>query len=47
MTDKELLAEAERRQLAITPVAGDAIDRLVAEGYATPVVIAQQAALLK
>jgi hypothetical protein len=33
MTDKELLAEAERRQFAITPVAGDAIDRLVAEGY--------------
>jgi hypothetical protein len=47
MTDKELLAEAERWQFAITPVAGDAIDRLVAEGCATLVVIAQQAALVK
>jgi hypothetical protein len=47
MTDKEFPAEAERRQLAITPVAGDATDRLVAEGCATSVVIAQQAALLK
>jgi tripartite-type tricarboxylate transporter receptor subunit TctC len=46
MTDNELLAEAERAQFEITPVAGDVIDRLVAEGYATPAVITQKAAAL-
>lgn len=44
MTDKEFLAEAEKAQLEITPVAGDAVQKLVNDVYQTPPAIAQRAA---
>jgi tripartite-type tricarboxylate transporter receptor subunit TctC len=46
MRDKEFLAEAERLKFEITPVAGDAIERLVTEIYRAPPAIAQKAAAL-
>ncbi len=46
MRDKDFLADAEKSQLEITPVAGDEIERLVKEVYATPPEIAQKAAQL-
>ena len=46
LADKDLLAEAERARMEITPVGSGAIERLVAEGYATPAAIAQKAAAL-
>jgi tripartite-type tricarboxylate transporter receptor subunit TctC len=44
MADKEFLAEAEKAQLEITPVAGDAVQKLVTEVYQTPPAIAHKAA---
>jgi tripartite-type tricarboxylate transporter receptor subunit TctC len=44
MQDKEFLAEAEKAQLEITPIAGDALQKLVADVYKTPPEIAQKAA---
>ena len=44
MKDKEFLAEAEKAQLEITPIAGDALQKLVAEVYKTPPEIAKKAA---
>jgi tripartite-type tricarboxylate transporter receptor subunit TctC len=44
MQDKEFLAEAEKAQLEITPIGGDALQKLVAEVYKTPPEIAQKAA---
>ena len=46
MRDKDFLADAEKSQLEITPVAGDEIERLVKEVYATPPEIAQKAGQL-
>jgi tripartite-type tricarboxylate transporter receptor subunit TctC len=43
MRDKELLAEAEKAKLEITPVSGDDIQKLVAEVYATPADITKKA----
>ena len=48
MKDPEFLAEAEKGKLEITPVAGEEIQKLVAEVYATPKDIAAKAgAMLK
>jgi tripartite-type tricarboxylate transporter receptor subunit TctC len=44
MADKEFLAEADKAQLEITPVAGDQIQKLVAEVYQTPAAVAHKAA---
>jgi tripartite-type tricarboxylate transporter receptor subunit TctC len=44
MQDKEFLAEAEKAQLEITPIGGDALQKLVAEVYKTPPEIAKKAA---
>jgi tripartite-type tricarboxylate transporter receptor subunit TctC len=44
MKDGEFLAEAEKAQLEITPIAGDALQKLVADVYKTPPEIAQKAA---
>ena len=43
MKDPEFLAEAEKGKLEITPVAGEEIQKLVAEVYATPKDIAAKA----
>jgi tripartite-type tricarboxylate transporter receptor subunit TctC len=43
MRDKELLAEAEKAQLEITPVSGEEIQKLVEEVYATPEAITKRA----
>ena len=43
MKDKEFIAEAEKAQLEITPVAGEEIQKLVQDLYATPAPIAQKA----
>ncbi len=48
MRDRDFLAEAERAKFEITPVAGDAVARLVADIYQTsPAVAAKAAALVK
>jgi hypothetical protein len=44
MRDKAFLAEAAKIQLEITPVTGEAVQKLVAEIYATPPEIVRQAA---
>jgi tripartite-type tricarboxylate transporter receptor subunit TctC len=44
MSDNEFLAEAEKAQLEITPIAGEAVQKLVAEVYQTPPAIAHKAA---
>jgi tripartite-type tricarboxylate transporter receptor subunit TctC len=44
MADKEFLAEADKAQLEITPVAGEQIQKLVSEVYQTPPAIAHKAA---
>jgi tripartite-type tricarboxylate transporter receptor subunit TctC len=44
MQDPGFLADAEKTQLEITPVAGDAIEKLVTEVYQTPKAIAAKAA---
>lgn len=46
MADKGFLADAEKAQMEITPVAGDQVERLMKEIYATPPEIAQKAAAL-
>jgi tripartite-type tricarboxylate transporter receptor subunit TctC len=43
MRDKELLAEAEKSQLEVTPVSGEDIQKLVEEVYATPDAITKRA----
>jgi tripartite-type tricarboxylate transporter receptor subunit TctC len=44
MKDKEFLADAERSQLEIRPVAGEEIERLVRQVYGTPAAIVQRTA---
>jgi tripartite-type tricarboxylate transporter receptor subunit TctC len=44
MRDPEFLADAEKAQLEITPVSGDAIEKFVTEIYQTPKAIAAKAA---
>jgi tripartite-type tricarboxylate transporter receptor subunit TctC len=44
MRDKAFLAEADKIKLEITPVSGEAVQKLVAEIYATPPEIVKQAA---
>jgi tripartite-type tricarboxylate transporter receptor subunit TctC len=44
MKDKAFLADAEKAQLEITPVSGDAVQKLVAEIYQTPAEIVKKAA---
>ncbi len=44
MNDKEFLSDADKAQLEITPVAGDAVDRLVKETMQTPKALADKAA---
>jgi tripartite-type tricarboxylate transporter receptor subunit TctC len=46
MQDKDFLADADKAQLEIRPVPGEAVQKLVAEVYATPPEIARQAAAL-
>jgi len=46
MSDKDFVAEADKTQLEITPVDGEAIQKLVGEIYQTPPAIAQKAAEL-
>src|SRR5262249_4480147 len=46
MQDKDFLADAEKPQLEINPVAGDALEKLVKEVYATPPAVAQRAATI-
>ena len=43
MKDKDFLADAEKAQLEITPVAGEDIQRLVSETHETPAEIAKKA----
>jgi hypothetical protein len=43
MQDKEFLADADKAQLEITPIDGEAIQKLVGEIYQTPSAIAQKA----
>ncbi len=43
MKDKEFLAEANKAQLEITPVEGDAVQKLVAEIYQTPPAVVKKA----
>jgi tripartite-type tricarboxylate transporter receptor subunit TctC len=43
MADKDFLAEAEKAQLEITPVDGEAVQKLVGEIYQTPPEIAKKA----
>ena len=42
MKDKDFLAEAEKAQLEITPVDGEAVQKLVNEVYQTPPEIAKR-----
>jgi len=44
MADKDFLADAAKARLEIAPVSGEKVQALVTETYATPAVIAQQAA---
>jgi len=44
MADKDFLADAAKARLEIAPVAGDKVQALVKETYATPAAIAQRAA---
>ncbi|CAN0460415.1 unnamed protein product [Phaeothamnion confervicola] len=44
MKDKEFLAEAEKGQLEITPVSGEALQALVAKAYATDPAISKKTA---
>ena len=44
MQDAEFLADAEKMQLEITPVTGEAVEKLVIEVYQTPKAIAAKAA---
>jgi len=44
MADKEFLAEADKAQLEITPIAGEQIQKLVTEVYQTPAAVAHKAA---
>jgi tripartite-type tricarboxylate transporter receptor subunit TctC len=46
MTDPAFVAEAERAQLEVNPVAGEDLQKLVAEIYRTPPEVAQKAAQL-
>jgi tripartite-type tricarboxylate transporter receptor subunit TctC len=46
MKDKDFLADAEKAQMEITPVHGDAIDKLVKEIHAAPPEIAHKTAAL-
>jgi tripartite-type tricarboxylate transporter receptor subunit TctC len=46
MKDKGFLAEADKAQFEITPVSGEAIEKLVAEAHKTPLEVAQKAGLL-
>src|SRR5262249_55321506 len=46
MTDPEFLAEAERFQMEIDPLSGDAVAKLLAKAYATPREIVARAAEL-
>jgi hypothetical protein len=44
MTDKECLADTEKAQMEINPVAGEKLEQLVKEVYATPKEVADKAA---
>jgi hypothetical protein len=44
MRDKEFLADADKAKLEVTPVDGDAIQKLVKEIYETPALLVQKAA---
>ena len=44
MKDKDFLADTEKAQMEVTPVSGEALQKLVAEVYATPKEVAQKAA---
>jgi tripartite-type tricarboxylate transporter receptor subunit TctC len=46
MKDKEFLAEAEKAKLEVTPIPGDAVQKLVNEIYQTPPAIVKKAAEL-
>jgi tripartite-type tricarboxylate transporter receptor subunit TctC len=46
MTDPAFVAEAEKAQLEVNPVAGEELQKLVAEIYGTPPEVAKKAALL-
>jgi tripartite-type tricarboxylate transporter receptor subunit TctC len=46
MTDPAFVADAEKSQLEVNPVAGDELQKLVAEIYRTPPEVAKKAALL-
>src|SRR5438132_1411594 len=46
MKDKDFLAEAAKAQFEITPVSGEAIEKLVADAHRTPPEVAQKAGRL-
>ena len=46
MKDPAFIADAEKAQLEVNPVAGEELQKLVAEIYKTPPEIAKQAAQL-
>jgi tripartite-type tricarboxylate transporter receptor subunit TctC len=46
MNDKDFRADADKAKMEITPVAGDKLDALVKEIYATPKALAQKAAAI-
>jgi hypothetical protein len=43
MQDKDFLAEADKAGLEITPVAGEDVQKLVEQTYATPAAIVRKA----
>ncbi|HVY56625.1 MAG TPA: hypothetical protein VHA77_02120 [Xanthobacteraceae bacterium] len=44
LTDKELLADAEKAKIEINPVSGEEVQKLVEEAYGTPKAVAEKAA---
>ena len=46
MSDKDFMADADKAQLEVTPIDGEAIQKLVGEIYQTPPAIAQKAAAI-
>lgn len=46
LTDKDLVADAEKAKLEINPVSGDDVQKLVEESYATPKAVSEKAAKL-
>jgi tripartite-type tricarboxylate transporter receptor subunit TctC len=46
LTDKDLVADAEKAKLEVNPVSGEEVQKLVEESYATPKAVSEKAAKL-